>query len=79
MDRQQHEFAAKTAVRSYHLREGWYFDRLEDGEVRVRTAGGAVVTMAPEEWASVVASMSHRGEDYTTYRLAYVAQMGPLA
>ena len=54
----------------FHLKEGWYFERLSDGSVMVtkrKDAGleSPIVTrivVPPEEWASVVASVSAGGE-----------------
>lgn len=58
----------------FHSREGFYFNREDDGSVRIRVAVGSrdgnpyddstlrEVTIAPNEWASVIASVSARGE-----------------
>lgn len=54
----------------FHLKEGWFFERLPNGSVMVtkRTDAGLespIVTrmiVPPEEWASVVASVSAGGE-----------------
>ena len=53
----------------FHWREGWYFKRLEDGSVRVRVKR-LLVTIPPNEWGSIVASVSPRGDTATTYAAA---------
>lgn len=46
----------------YHAREGWWFQSEEDGSVVIED-NGRVVKLDPKTWASVVASVSARGED----------------
>lgn len=54
----------------FHLKEGWFFERLSDGSVMVtkrKDAGSEspIITrmiVPPNEWASVVASVSAGGE-----------------
>jgi hypothetical protein len=54
----------------FHLKEGWFFERLSDGSVMVtkrKDAGmeSPIITrmiVPPEEWASVVASVSAGNE-----------------
>lgn len=51
---------------SHHAKDGWSFERLEGGAVRVHWGSPEVplgVTLTAEEWASVVASVSHAGEE----------------
>jgi len=53
----------------HHSRDGFYFQRAEDGSVVIEHEG-ASATLAPSEWASVVAFVSARGEGYTTWQEA---------
>ena len=54
----------------FHAKEGWFFTRLSNGEVRVEHREDAKetspvvskVTFTPEAWASIVASISIKGE-----------------
>ncbi|MCI0553693.1 MAG: hypothetical protein L0287_22325 [Anaerolineae bacterium] len=54
----------------FHLKEGWFFERLPNGSVMVtkrKDAGleSPIITrivVLPEEWASVVAAVSAAGE-----------------
>lgn len=67
-----------AVIGEFHARSGFYFKRLPDGSVRVRVtmepAHGSPTFQAIElpenEWASVVASVSRRGEDATTWQAA---------
>lgn len=59
---------------AFHLKGGWYFERLDDGSVRIcheeegtRADGGFVeydvcLDIDPDSWASIVASVSAKGE-----------------
>lgn len=66
-----------TNVRGFHSREHLFFERLGNGDVRVRqwskmapfTLLSSTVVDA-HTWASIVASMSYRGEDANSYREA---------
>lgn len=54
----------------FHLKEGWFFERLSDGSVMVTKRKDAGlespiisrIIVPPEEWASVVASVSAGNE-----------------
>jgi hypothetical protein len=58
----------------FHVRDGWFFSRDDEstppGAVTVRVQDGPTFTLAPHEWASVVASVSAHGETGETYRAA---------
>ncbi len=68
----------------FHSRDGVFFQRQEDGSVRVliRETGHDEApvlkdaTLGPSEWASVVASMSKEGENGETWRMALRTQVG---
>lgn len=63
----------------FHAIQGWYFERLEDGAVRVRHGDGPqmeVVELDANTWASAVASVCHFGEMSETYRQALDFHMG---
>jgi hypothetical protein len=70
---------------AYHAHDGWEFQRLPDGSVRLTkepAAGeyaGQMVTFSVEEWASIVASVSVAGETAETWRAAERAHMGVIA
>lgn len=68
----------------YHARLGFYFERLQDGSVRLKRehppGSGQIalsITITAEEWASVVASMSLRGETGETHAEALERHMRP--
>ncbi len=68
-------------MRAY--RDGWEFERLENGDVHVRKvdAGGAVaaeVTVPATEWGCFVAAVSGSGKTPDTYFDAMSLHMGPL-
>lgn len=58
----------------YHAKDGLYFDRLEDGSVKVVVSvlnGIQFETiLEPNTWASVVASVCVKGEDSNTFYAA---------
>lgn len=62
----------------FHLRDGYYFMRHDDGRVTIRVCDSALadaevlgeVTIPDNEWASVVASTAARGETGETYNEA---------
>lgn len=53
----------------YHQRDGWYFKRVEEGNVQIRH-GLIVHTIPADEWASVVASVSAGGETSRSWTMA---------
>lgn len=66
---------------AFHWKHGWYFSRLSDGSVEVRNHGDynkpdpnhaagdgrTTLVIPPEEWASIVASVSKSGETSESY------------
>jgi hypothetical protein len=72
----------------FHLREGFFFERQPDGSVRIVYAPPphneplnvlAEITVPPNEFASVMASVSSRGETSETWTEAveYLTGKGP--
>ena len=66
---------------SFHFKDGWYFKRLEDGSVliyheepisRAECAAliDAQIEIDPGSWASIIASVSARGDTAETFREA---------
>lgn len=70
---------------AFHWQNGWYFERLDDGSVRIyhqdpvskRTAGegefaeyDTCIDIHMDSWASIVASVCARGETGETWREA---------
>lgn len=58
---------------AFHYRDGWYFERLEDGSVRITHPDGPGVNSEPEEfdidpdsWASIVAAVTPVGDNAET-------------
>lgn len=67
----------------YHLRDGFYFERLTDGSVKIMVAEAdprdatvfngpwsREITVPANEWASVVAAVSLHGEHGASYQAA---------
>ena len=62
----------------FHLREGFYFRRLENGDVNIFVTetprhDSAIlreIVIPENEWASVVASVSAKGENADTWQQA---------
>lgn len=63
----------------FHYKDGWYFERLEDGSVKITYPGGWIddKKRAEEEfvidsssWASIVASVTPAGDNAETFRAA---------
>lgn len=57
----------------FHWQDGWYFERLEDGSVRIEKIYGtgegthsiqAEATIDPASWASVICEVSGKPSDY---------------
>jgi hypothetical protein len=68
----------------FHAKDGWYFDRLPGGMVRIeRRTNDAkntlieALTVTPETWASIVASVSELGETGDTHRHALIFHGAP--
>ena len=69
---------------AFHWRNGWYWSRLPDGSVEVRNHGDfekpdpnhapgdgrATLVIPPNEWASIVCSVSAKGEDGARWNAA---------
>lgn len=70
----------------FHSRDGLFFERHPNAGVRVRIASYETgheetikeVFLEPNEWASVVASMSAAGESFDTWDKAMKAQTDPI-
>jgi hypothetical protein len=60
----------------HHSGDGFYFRRETDGSVRVRVTAQRETTLAANEWASVVAAVSARGDDGETFRAALALHEG---
>lgn len=60
----------------HHTRDDWNWKRLPDGSVQVfNTRLGVQHKMKPNEWASVVSSVSAAGENADTFQAALKAHM----
>lgn len=67
---------------AFHWKDGWYFERLKDGSVRIYHEDLAAkgegefaeydtcIDIDPDSWASITASVSTRGETGETFREA---------
>lgn len=55
---------------SFHWRDGWYFTRRDGGAVEIRQHDKVALQIPALEWASIVASVSKRGETAETYKEA---------
>ncbi|MDO9333540.1 MAG: hypothetical protein Q7T57_03335, partial [Dehalococcoidales bacterium] len=62
---------------AFHWKDGWYFERLEDGVVRIfhiplgEKVADKDIEIDANSWASIVASVTHSGENATTFGLAH--------
>lgn len=58
----------------FHARDGLFFSREQDGTVKVRleslTGMATDIILPPDAWASVIASVSARGETLDTWNEA---------
>jgi hypothetical protein len=70
----------------FHSQDGLFFRRLDDGRVRVSVVEFAPVrraifstVLAPDVWASIAASVSHRDETFATWDEARRYHMGATA
>lgn len=69
---------------AFHVKDGVYFERIEDGTVHLTVFEGPFqkqakvkdIVMSPSEWASVVASVSHNGESAHTFKGAMLFHNG---
>jgi len=60
--------------KGFHYKEGWYFNRHENGKVSITKMDSATHTIIescivvdPDSWASAVASVSAFGETHETF------------
>lgn len=68
----------------FHSKDGWFFSRLENGSVAVEkrltakeTSGlREYIVFTPEEWASIVASVSKTGEAHGRFFQAFAFHDG---
>lgn len=69
----------------YHWRDGWYFGSDARGNVTIYQGDDQAVftpvigPIHPNEWASIIASVSEQGENAFTWRLAKTFHEGGLA
>jgi hypothetical protein len=60
-----------NGAEGFHARDGWYFQRAEDGGVLITAVTSEtqrqVVKLDAATWASAVASVSARGENAETF------------
>jgi hypothetical protein len=57
----------------FHARDGWYFQRQDDGSVKISASVQRCteeLTIDPDTWASIVASVSAKGETSVRYQQA---------
>lgn len=55
----------------FHVKDGWYFTRREDGTVRVISPDPKVdLVMDPDTWCSVIAHCSARGDTAEAFQEA---------
>ena len=57
----------------FHAHDGWYFEREDDGSVRICAAvdrSTEMVVLTAAEWASVVTAVSAQGQTSETYQAA---------
>lgn len=53
----------------FHAKNGWFFERQEDGSVKVISPKDRII-LDPDTWASVIASMSIRGDSAEAFQEA---------
>jgi|FLYL01.1.fsa_nt_gi hypothetical protein len=65
---------------AFHLQDGWHFERLEDGSVRLYIeidGRRPFATVATEDsWASAVSAVSAEGENSETHQAALELHRG---
>lgn len=61
----------------FHIQDGWQVERRPDGSVLLETRSPVrrAIIIDPSSWASVVATVSAKGETSETYRAALEAHM----
>ena len=70
----------------FHRRDGWYFERWDDGTVRIEKYSGKAGTEARKldevaeipaaEWASIIASVTSQGKTAESYATAQAFHAG---
>ena len=60
----------------FHAKDGWFFERLTDGAVKITTEAFCDITLDADTWASAVASVSAAGDMAETFKLAVNLHMG---
>lgn len=78
------EKTKEKTMSTFHAKDGWYFERTEDGVVRVYkrsdTQDGSTIVVYgefdPDIWASIVASVSSVGDQRFAWDLARTLHMG---
>ena len=61
----------------FHYRDGLYFERLEDGSVRItRNLGHICWDIDRDSWASIIAHVSAGGETADTFQEAMLFHAG---
>ncbi|MDO9333788.1 MAG: hypothetical protein Q7T57_04625 [Dehalococcoidales bacterium] len=66
----------KEVKMAFHWKDGWYFERLENGAVRIfhippgEKIADTDIEIDANSWASIVASVTHSGENAATFGLA---------
>ena len=66
----------------FHAADGWFFERLADGAVKIVKVAGIgetqATTIIPDAtWASIVAAVSYRGTNVMTWQEALLFHNGP--
>jgi hypothetical protein len=59
---------------AFHAHDGWYFERLDDGSVKISAAVNRCTeetTLTADTWASIIAAVSDAGDTSQTF---YAAQ-----
>lgn len=63
----------------FHATAGWYFARQQNGAVKISAAvdrSTETITLAPAEWASVMAAVSAQGETSESYQAGLALHTG---
>ena len=60
---------------AFHFKDGWYFERIADGVVRIQqvsdeTVVNARIDIDPNSWASIIATVSAAGETAESFQVA---------
>lgn len=63
----------------FHVREGFCFDKLGNGDVGLYKDGNLLLTIDKDSWCSVVASMSSRGDNRENFEKAKEFHFGQIS